>query len=239
MRAVQSPARRPAGAGRQALTALGAAACLASLTGCFTTHTIAPDQLPAAVAPGPEKDQRRVVMGEDGKPVELPSPAHLRWVEIRSRSPGAKDAFVPPVSASVARDVLRVDDRESTGTYRLGDIESVRVRHDDHKADMIGGLVLLSFGTTFLAVAGTIVAVDFSQPERRDDGLTFEPKRGFMSALVGAPTGGVGLLLAIPGAVLTGRGALGLGQPPKERTGPPGGPLIAIGPGSAGVTVPF
>jgi hypothetical protein len=212
----------------------GAAAGLASLTGCVTTHTIAPDQLPAALETAPGQDQRRIVRGDDGKPVELPSPEHLRWVQIETRSAEAAETFRPPVTAWLASDGLHVDGEEGARIYPPHTITSVRIRHDDHKADTIGGVVLLSVGVSWLASAAGFVILDFTRGCQDDLCMT-----GLLSMVYGVPAGVVGLAFAIPGVILTVRGASGLGTPPQNQAARSAVPEIAVGPGSAVVTVPF
>jgi hypothetical protein len=225
---------------RAAPAVAAAALGLSSMIGCTTTHTIAPDQLPAALAGAPEQDRRRLVKGEDGKPVELPSPAHLRWVQVQTDPSGEAQTFHPPVTAKQQGSALSVEGKDGQRTYPLSAITSVRVRHDDHKADTIGGAILLSLGTSFL-VAGAAVAIwDAGRPDPCGPGelLCFD-RRGLFAGLIGIPAGVVGLGLAIPGAILTVRGATGLGKPPKERAAQQALPVVSVGLGRAALAVPF
>ena len=223
---------------RMAPAILGAAVGLAPLLGCVTTHTIAADQLPAALESVPQVDQRRVVKGADGKPVELPSPSHLRWVQVQTGASEVPDEFRPPVSAKVVSGGLLVEGKGQSRTYPLSTLESVRVRHDDHKADTVGGAVLLSIGLSTIAAASLVVAYDFGafgQWCAYED----ECMRGLLSALVAAPVGTVGIGLTAPGIYLLSRGVGGFGLQPKDQTARSSTPQISVGPGSAVVTVPF
>lgn len=236
MRNARTTSLRSVPSGRLAPALLAAAVGLAPLSGCVTTHTIAPDQLPSALESVQGKDQRRVVKGEDGKPVELPSPAHLRWVQVETRSAGDAQKFDAPVSAKLAADGLHVEGKDGARTYPLSAIRSLRVRHDDHKADTVGGVVLLSIGVTALVAATAVVIYDFGvyQPSCTEDCWP-----GFASLLFAAPAGVVGLGFGIPGVILTTRGVSGRGQPPKDLVARPTIPQLSVGPGSAVVTVPF
>ena len=95
--------------------------------------------------------------------------------------------------------------------------------------------VMLSAGVLTLLGASAAVIYDFTQPEPHCE----DPYcgRGYIAALIGVPIGVLGLSIAIPGVVLTARGARGLGAPPLESASPV--PRVSVGPGSAVVTVPF